>query len=162
MDEVLKLISRLTGLIHEVNRLITNLPGNRSHSFLEGAEQGIDIQEYDLSHPDDVELYQKRKESFELYNKIMDGIMNLSPEEKIAVDKELVKALEFARISASDNYQAYKKAVEEINKPDFPEEQKNRTKMLISQLKDNYTRYETASTYYNNIHHYLNVQVRSK
>jgi len=162
MDFVMDLMIRLTGLIYDVNRLTLGLSGNRDLSFVEGAERGIDINKFELKKETDIELYKKRREAFELSQRIMMMIQEMPWDEKVDLDLKVLKAAEYSMTGYLDNYEAYQKALDEMNKPGFTVEDKEAYGLLLDKLKETYTKNETAAQYFENMHHYLGAYRRSK
>ena len=162
MDHIMTQMIRLTELIFEVNRLTSKINSNRDLSFIDGAEQGLDVSKYGLTKEEDVELYEKRSQAFELTNEIMGIIQDMSSEEKIELDKQMLKAAERSNEAYVENFNSYQKIIQRISQPDFPREELEKVKPLIAQFKENTARFEEALRYYNNMHNYLKVSLRKK
>ena len=69
MDLILELMSRASMLIYEENQLMKMVNKNADLSFINGAEEGRDIEEYNLTRKNDIDLFNKRKEIFAINNK---------------------------------------------------------------------------------------------
>ena len=162
MDHVSNLISRASNLVYDVNKLMNSVNDNTDLSFITGAEEGQSIDKYNLKDKAHIELFNKRKELFGIFNQIINLIGEMSLEDK----KILVEKINLLRdehlylyVKSFDKYQ---EIISKITEPDFSFEGNMDYKRDLIQLKEDFNRHQTAADYLKNLLAYLGSYRRSK
>ena len=162
MDAVLELMAKVVKMIYDTNYLIFNLDDKTDLSFIEGAENGLDISKFNLKTEIQVELFKKRKAAFAMNNRIMMMIEELSYDEKTELTDRVARLAEECKLLYLERLDEYQKTIDLITQPEFSFEGNEEIKDRIIELKDQYNRYSSASQYYENMHAYLKAYRKSK
>jgi hypothetical protein len=154
MDLLLEEMARTAELIYEVNTLMKNVGGSMDASFINGAEEGkiIDIEELD---DEQRELVEKRKQSFESYNKVISMIDALDKEEKEELAGYVDDLVERNLVRLAEDELAYQNIIELITSPGFSFEGNEEYKQKIIDLKEEYNRRYSITQFYERMDAYL-------
>jgi len=154
MDLLLEEMARTAELIYEVNTLMKNVGGSMDASFINGAEEGkkIDIEELD---DEQRELVEKRKQSFESYNKVIGMIDALDKEEKEELAGYVDDLVERNLVRLAEDELAYQNIIELITAPGFSFEGNEEYKQKIIDLKEEYNRRYSITQFYERMAAYL-------
>ena len=163
MDLIIELMSRAANLSYEVNQLMPLVDSKLPNvSFIEGAEKGDDIEDYDLDSEEMVELFKKRKAAFEINNRVVLLISALSDEDKTELADRVIQTADYYRDKSTEMLISYQRLIEQITKPEFTFEGNEHLKDEILDTKDKYSRYASVAVYYDNMTAYLKPYVRKR
>ena len=160
MDLILELMSRASMLIYEENQLMKMVNKNADLSFINGAEEGRDIEEYNLTRKNDIDLFNKRKEIFAINNKISDLLQGLTSEEKEVLAEKIELMVEEHIKLYVEKFNAYQKIIDEITKPNFSFDNNNEYKEMLVSLKEQFNRHQTAADYLKHMSLFVNPRKR--
>lgn len=154
MDLLLEKMARTAELIYEVNTLMKNVGGSMDASFINGAEEGkkIDVEELD---DEQRELVEKRKQSFESYNKVISMIDALDKEDKEELARYVDDLVEHNLERLAEDELAYQNIIELITAPGFSFEGNEEYKQKIIDLKEEYNRRYSITQFYERMDAYL-------
>jgi len=163
MDQVLDLMAKVVALNYDVNQLMQGVEANEANlSFITGAENGRDVEEFGLKKKEHIELFEKRKEAFRINNQIMVTLQAMSSERKVELAEVIEEFLHKLERVYNEKIKAYQNILDIITKPSFSFEGNEHYKKDIITLKDEYSRCRAAIIYYENMLAYLKVYRRSK
>ena len=163
MDLIIELMSRAANLSFEVNQLMPLVDSKSMNtSFIEGAERGMNHEDFDLDSEEMVELFKKRKAAFEINNRVVFLISSLIDSEKIELASKVVEMADYYKDKATEMLISYEKLLDTITQPNFTFDGNEHYKKDIIDTKDNYARYKSVALYFENMVAYLKPYVRSK
>ncbi len=162
MDHVVDLVSQASNLVYDINKLMKSVNKDMDSSFLDGAEEGKSIDKYNLEDEKHIELFNKRKDFFSIFNQIVDFINHMSYEEKRNLTNRIEALIAEHLMMYVRSFDKYQDLINEITEPDFSFEGHLEYKQQLIELKEDFSKHQAAAEYLKNLIAYLGSYRRSK
>ena len=151
MDLILELLSKASSLSYEIVQMMKQVNNRKDLDFIDGADDGKEIEEFNLTRVSDIALFNKRREFMQISNKIMGLIMDLSKEEKIKLKTEIERMIEKQRELYNEKHSSYLKIIDLITDNNFSFEGSEEYKQMLVVLKEQFKRHQANVEYLSNI-----------